>query len=287
MQQDLFGKKRYKINLHMHTTLSDGKKSPEDALRYYHKAGYDAVALTDHWYYGKEGSFEGMTVLSGGEYNVGGTDSRNGVFHIVGFGMTREPSVTLSMSAQEVIDAIHAAGGLADLAHPAWSLNTLEQILPLKNVDVTEIYNTVSGMYYSRRPDSSLIVDMLATAGRIYPLIAADDTHRYLGEECVSWIMAEAESNSREELLDAIKHGRFYATQGPEIHLFRDGDEYVVRSSPVSDIAFLSNLAWAPRTFSGDGITEARYKPRNGECFLRAEVTDRNGKRAWSNIITL
>ena len=285
MQTDLFGKARYKINLHTHTTRSDGKKKPEEALQCYRNADYDAVALTDHWYYAKEDNFDGMTVLSGGEYNIGGNDSRNGVFHIVGFGMTREPSVTLSMSAQQIIDAIHAAGGLVDLAHPAWSLNTPEQILPLKNIDTTEIYNTISGMYFSRRPDSSLIVDMLATAGRVYPLIAADDTHRYLGEECVSWIMAEAESRSREDLLDAIKHGRFYATQGPEIHLFQDGDEYVVRSSPVSEITFFSNLAFAPRTFMKEGITEARYKPRNDEFFLRAAVTDRNGKRAWTNII--
>ncbi len=287
MQIDLFGKPRYKINLHTHTTLSDGKRSLDEVLARYREEGYDAVALTDHWYYGKGGEIDGMTILSGGEYNIGGSDCRNGVFHIVGFGMSREPSVTLSMTAQQLIDAIHDAGGLVDLAHPAWSLNTLEQILPLSHVDVTEIYNTVSGMAMSRRADSSLIVDMLASAGRVYPLIAADDAHYYTGDECVSWIMAEAENNSRESLLDAIKNGRFYATQGPEIHLFREGDEFVVRSAPVSEIVFFSNFVWTPRAFTGNGITEARYKPRNGECFLRAEVTDKNGKRAWTNIVTL
>ena len=287
MQIDLFGKQRLKINLHTHTTLSDGKKSPDEVLARYREEGYDAVALTDHWYYGKSGEFDGMTILSGGEYNIGGSDCRNGVFHIVGFGMTREPSVTLSMTAQQLIDAIHDAGGLVDLAHPAWSLNTLEQILPLAHVDVTEIYNTVSGLGMSRRADSSLIVDMLASAGRVYPLIAADDAHYYTGDECVSWIMAEAEVNSRESILDAIRNGRFSATQGPEIHMTQENDEFVVRCTPASEIVFFSNLVWTPRAFTGDGITEARYKPRNGECFLRAEVKDKNGKRAWTNIVTL
>lgn len=287
MQTDLFGKTRYKVNLHTHTTFSDGRKTREDALKIYRDAGYDAVALTDHWYFGATDDYCGMTVISGGEYNIGGSDSRDGVYHIVGVGMTREPSLTMSMAAQQIIDAIHAAGGLAILAHPAWSLNTPAQILPLRDVDMTEIYNSVSGLYMSRRPDSSLIVDMIASQGRIYPLIADDDAHYYEGDECMSWIMVEAESNSQKDLIQAIKEQRFYATQGPEIHLFQEGDEYVVRSSPCREIVFLSNLVWTPRAFTGEGITEARYKPREKEAYLRAMVTDHNGKQAWSNIIVL
>ena len=54
----------------MHTTISDGRRSLEEALRIYRDAGYDAVAVTDHWIYGAGGSFEGMTILSGAEYNT-------------------------------------------------------------------------------------------------------------------------------------------------------------------------------------------------------------------------
>ena len=287
MYTDLFEKTRYKVNLHTHTTLSDGRKTREEVLNIYRSAGYDAVALTDHWYFGDTESLGGMMVISGGEYNIGGSDCRDGVYHIVGVGMTREPSVTVSMSAQQIINAIHAAGGLAILAHPAWSLNTPEQILPLRDVDLTEIYNSVSGLHMSRRPDSSLIVDMIASQGRIYPLIADDDAHYYDGDECMSWIMVEADSNSQTDLIQAIRDERFYATQGPEIHLLQEGDEYVVRCSPCREIVFLSNFVWSPRIFEGDGITEARYKPRQKEAYLRAMVTDQNGKQAWSNIIVL
>ena len=288
MKTDLFGKKRFKVNLHMHTTVSDGQLSPDDALECYRAAGYDAVAVTDHWRFSENKQAHGMTLLSGIEYNIG-DDSRSGVYHIVGIGMKGHPEWKpySDVSAQTIIDTVHEYGGLAILAHPAWSLNTLEQILPLQNVDATEIYNTVSGLHMSRRPDSSLIVDMLASLGRIYPLIADDDTHYYDGDECQSWIMVEAEECTQEALVPAIRAGKFYATQGPEIHAWREGDEIVVRCSPCKEIVLLSNLPWTPRVFEGDGITEARYTPYANECFVRAEVTDADGRRAWTNIIPL
>lgn len=285
---DLFGKTRYKINLHMHTTLSDGKCSPAEALKRYRSEGYDAIALTDHWFYGDSDEAADFTVLSGAEYNLGGEDCRNGVYHIVAIGTRTAPAVKRTMSAQQVIDAIHRAGGLASLAHPAWSLNTPEKILKLRDVDATEIYNSVSDVHMSRRPDSSLIVDMLASEGMILPLLATDDAHYYDGsDDCVSWIMVSAEDCTRERLLPAIRRGDFYATQGPEVHLWREGDEFVVRSSPVREIVFLSNATWSPRVFTGDGITEARYTPKDFECFMRAVVTDENGRKAWTNIIPI
>ena len=36
-------------NLHTHSTLSDGHRSPEDVCRFYETAGYDFLALTEHF----------------------------------------------------------------------------------------------------------------------------------------------------------------------------------------------------------------------------------------------
>ncbi len=285
MQLDLFGKKRYQVNLHMHTTLSDGALPPEEAVRVYAKNGYDAVALTDHWKFGAERQLCGITVLPGCEYNLPVGDSAKGAFHIVGIGMKREPETDRDMSAQELIHAVRKAGGLAVLAHPAWSLNTPEQILPLEDIDATEIYNSVSGVHMSRRPDSGIIVDMLASQGRIYPLLASDDTHYYDGtDDCIAWSMVQAEECTADALIEAIKLGRFYSTQGPEIHLLRTENGFTVRCSPCREIVFLSNLVWTPRVFEGEALTEASYTPRPEERFLRAQVTDANGRMAWTNI---
>ena len=41
MYKDIFGKTRQKVALHIHTTVSDGKVSPEDSLAMYKENGYD------------------------------------------------------------------------------------------------------------------------------------------------------------------------------------------------------------------------------------------------------
>ena len=38
----------YKANLHCHTTISDGRKTPEEVRRIYKEQGYSVVAFTDH-----------------------------------------------------------------------------------------------------------------------------------------------------------------------------------------------------------------------------------------------
>ncbi len=296
MQIDLFGKKRWKVNLHMHTTVSDGKITPEEAIARYRQEGYDALAIADHWAVGEERWEEGLLVLSAAEYHTPFRNAATGmsvrdackqIFHIVAVGLESAPAFDVEATAQEIIDGIHEAGGLAVLAHPAWSLNDPSMILPLRGVDATEIYNTYSGCHNSRRPDSSLIVDMLASYGRVYPLLAVDDSHWYDGEECKSWIMAEAEELSREALLQAVREGRFYATQGPEVHLAREGEELVVRCSPCSEVVFFSNTVWAPRAFCGDGLTEIRYKPGDEERFVRAAVRDAEGRYGWTNFLPI
>ncbi len=287
MQTDLFGKTRYRINLHTHTTRSDGAAFPEEAIERYHSAGYDALALTDHWVFGKSQTAEnGLLLLSGIEYDTK-TDTKDGLFHIVGIGMREDPRLPRDATVQEMIDAIKRAGGFAILAHPAWSLNTPAQILPLKNVDATEIYNSVSGVHMSRRADSSLIVDMLGAQGRLYPLLASDDTHYYDSDTCAAWIMVHAEACTQEKILEAMYRGDFYATQGPEVHLHQKGKKMLVDCSPCREIVFFSDRAFSRRVFEGEGLTSACYTPIENESFIRVQVTDKNGKKAWTNPIKI
>ena len=284
MYTDIFGKKRYKVNLHTHTSISDGHRSPEEVARIYREAGYDAIAFTDHWKFGDEGTVEGIKILSGVEYNLPNESTKGGLFHVVAVGMERNPNIPndTTLTEQDLIDLIHSVGGLAILAHPAWSLNTPEQILKFSGFDATEIYNSVSEAHMSRRPDSSLIIDMLGAQGCLLPLLAVDDTHYCDGDECRGFVMLEADSLERCDVVSAVKAGKLYASQGPEIHLFRDGEDFVVRCSPAKEIVFFSDGVWSPRVFVGDGLTEARYTPRSFEAFIRAEITDADGKKAWS-----
>lgn len=290
MMTDMFGQTRLKVNLHLHTTDSDGHKTPEEAAAIYREAGYDIIAVTDHWKYRKSGTICGLRVLSGVEYNIGGGNGAEGVFHILALGCGREPHISRDDSAQGIIDEINRCGGLAVLAHPAWSLNTVEQTGGLEGIGATEIYNTVSDAGESSRPYSGIFVDGSACKGRLYPLIADDDTHYYNGEdETASYIMLACRPEASDtELLEAIRRKEFYATQGPEIHLLREGNRITVKCSPVVRISFFSNAVWAKdRCVRGSGLTESCCEVQPWETFIRAEVTAADGRKAWSNTIDL
>ena len=285
MITDTKGNKYYKLGLHVHTTRSDGHRTPEEAAQIYRNAGYDAIAFTDHWVYGGEGEIEGLKILSGCEYNLGISDTVEGVMHIVGIGMRSNPCIEKGSSRQEVIDKINASGGIAVLAHPAWSLNTVDDYKALDGVAATEIYNAVSEVGESMRAYSDYFVDLSANAGMFPTLLATDDTHYYTGEQCRGWVMVNAKSLEDEDLLDAIRRGALFATQGPMLFVSKEGSKITVDTTPCQVIGIHSNKSWSQgRVLRGDGITHFEYET-DDERWLRVECVDRDGKRAWSCII--
>lgn len=286
MYIDIYGKKRQKLGLHIHTTRSDGRKTPEEVAEIYKSAGYDAIALTDHGLYNGFGEINGLKIISGAEFNVGGNDCMEGVYHMVSLFTDNDPKPERTNTPAEIADKIHRENGIAVIAHPAWSLNPPDILAGMENVDATEIYNSVSAVGESFRPDSSLLVDMTANRGKDFLLFATDDTHFYEGEDnCVSYIMVECDTTEPAALKEAILAKRFYATQGPEIHLTRDGNNFRVDCSPVKHIYFATQAAWTVRSAHGEEITSAEYTVRDFEKYVRAFVIDADGKQAWSNII--
>lgn len=292
---DMLGKTRVKLGLHTHTTLSDGRATPEEAAKIYLDEGYDAIAITDHWKYGEECEIEGLKILSGCEYDIGGVDGSHAV-HIIGVGMTSDPQIpedwknmkkTAFQKAAEVIKRIKLHNGLAIVGHPAWSLNTPEQLMTLGDFDVIEVFNSVSEHGESVRAYSDVIIDQLATAGRISNMVAVDDTHYYNGDECRGWIMVEATDTDTQSIIRSIRAGRFYSTQGPEVHIEKVAPDKVrVVCSPVNKISFQGNTTWAPdRVFREEGIVAAEYTKSPTDRFIRAEVTDANGNKAWTNYV--
>jgi predicted metal-dependent phosphoesterase TrpH len=102
-----------KADLHVHTIYSrDSLITPKDLVFYAKKRGLTAVAITDHntvegaLKIAKETDF---LIIPGIEVS-----SRNG--HIVGLNL-QEP-VEKGLSADETVDKIHEAGGIAVACHP-------------------------------------------------------------------------------------------------------------------------------------------------------------------------
>ena len=277
----------YKGNLHMHTTLSDGVLDPVEAINIYREAGYDFIAITDHRKVGHLWQDDSFLILPGVEWDTGDA-IHMAVYHILGIGMDRE-TVDFYHGApyegaplgnaraglwvgsrtgrkryhphpQAVIEAIRAAGGIAILAHPAWSVMSPEELYDLHGLAGAEIFNSVSGVPFN--PGS------------------------YSGEQTKAFTMVNAPALHRDAIMEALRKGNFYASCGPRFHsIDYDPEEGLVTvkcSKDVQTVVFKSNTPWpddAFREINGSGA--ASYRIMQADRFVRIELADRQGRKAW------
>ena len=96
------------------------------------------------------------------------------------------------------------------------------------------------------------------------------------------------EQFDQQSIIGAIKKGQFYASQGPEFLDLRvmDGKVYV-ETSNVKNIKFISSNAHGYNAFDHKGgfIHSASYSIKEHETYVRIEIIDEFGNRAWSNPI--
>ncbi|MBR3933045.1 MAG: hypothetical protein IKJ68_03930 [Clostridia bacterium] len=288
MYTDNKGNKWYKGNLHTHTTISDGRLDIKESIGLYKDNGYDFIAVTDHWKWNFLTFDMGITVIPGCEYDFGSTCGKD-IYHIVAIDCKGEPCIERSSTPQEAIDAIHSCGGICNLAHPAWSLNSPEDLMKLKNVDMTEIYNSASGVPWNCRPYSGVILDTMAARGHMWNLCATDDTHFYGKEDsCRSFVYVNSTSEKREHIVNALKEGKYYASQGPQILVEIKDGKVIVETTPVCQIVFFTGKAYVKdRCVVGNDITYGEYTVKKDDGFVRVEVKDKDGNRAWSQYCKL
>ena len=291
---DLKGKTRIKLSLH--TPMQ--KRSADEVARDCLEHGFDAVALTVPWEYIDRCNVDGIKVLSGCEYSVGTVSEEYEAFHIIGVGMTSDPEVptawkdmkkTAKPKASEIIKMIKKRNGIAILCYPAHNANTAETLLDIGEFDGIEIFNSETEYGFSAIGYAGDIIDRLALFGLRPTLVASNGESCYEGEEFSCAVMVEATDMDTDHILRALRQGRFYSTEGPEIHLERVGaDKVRVTCSPAVKIEFFSDgiRDYEEKTVEGENLIEAEYCIKNGEKYVRAEITDENGLKAWSNIIS-
>ncbi|MBQ8952478.1 MAG: hypothetical protein IJ048_00015 [Clostridia bacterium] len=260
-------------------------------IELYQEAGYDFLALTDHWKRTIEAPrfYKNMLLLPGIELDYTLT---NEVIHVVGINVD-ETILTRAErrhTARRGIRDIRRSGGRAILAHPAWSLNTLETMQELDGLTAAEIYNSVSAMPWNGdRADSMLLLDIAAAHGLLLNTVASDDSHFYTGEDRTSFTMLQADELTAEGINRALDAGTFYASRGPRFRQIEfESGEIHVECDPVSMITFHSDLPYVrERCVQGKDLTEATYKvnPERMERFVRVFLVDEQGRRAWANPI--
>ena len=291
-----FGEERIalKANLHTHTTKSDGALEPQEVIRRYAEKGYGVLALTDHRQVHQIAPYDpmGMILIQGAELHPLNPD-RDFNWHLVALDLPEDfqptnPAVT-GESAQQVIDMVAAAGGITAVAHPYWCGFGSEVVKSVKGAFAVEIYNTeCRGI---NREYSLQTWDELLHDGYRIPGIAVDDVHSPLNL-FGGWTVICAREKSREAVMDALKKGEFYASQGPEFHsITLEGDILKAEFSECEYACFIRTNTG--RRFWGEegklltsmelDISDLRGK----NYYVRCCIRDTNGKYAWSNPVYL
>lgn len=281
-------------NIHTHTTNSDGMLTTDQVIATYRASGYDFISITDHFLanyawpiidtrgYQKDG----FTTLIGAELHAPRTEVSD-LWHIVAVGLpldfapaaADEDGPALARRARE-------AGAFIGIAHPAWYSLSLADAETLDAAHSVEIYNHGCQIMHDKG-DGAYLLDGMLDKGHHLTTYACDDAHFRSPDFGGGWIELKADANEPDAILEALKQGQFYSTQGPRIDDIRlDDDMIEVDCTSAAGIlivgaGYLMSQQYAP------SMTKARIslEPLRASPWLRVVVIGMDGKRAWSNPI--
>ena len=266
------GLPEFKANLHCHTTLSDGKLTPEQIKESYQKAGYSVVAFSDHDEFHTHNDLTDDRFLAINAYEAEiGDWSRNShvrkVYHFCCFAKTdgadyREIPVPEEYHDKDAVNAFirtcRDKGFLVQYNHPVWSLQESEDLHGIKGLWGTEVFN-FSATIDGTDGNQGFMYDVLLRDGSRLFCTATDDNHNvypFGHEQCDAfggYVVIRAEKLDYPTIIDALERGDFYASTGPQIAV---GDEFV---------------------------TYGEFELRDYFDFVRVQITGPDGSLAFSN----
>lgn len=208
--------RQFRANLHSHTTLSDGRLTPEESVQAYKSRGYQILALTDHEapYCHQQFSGPDFLLLTGYEAYIRGTkdykpdrfgpevhlnlfarDPDNLTF--IGYDprsckyLSRDYAESLPKGEdlgprrydpeyiQAFIDSAVKNGYLVSYNHPTWSMEAQADILNLNGCFSLEVFNQCSTTE-SGCEENLALYDALLRRGKFWYLHGADDNHNFV-----------------------------------------------------------------------------------------------------------
>lgn len=302
----------YKANLHTHTTLSDGRLTPEQMKAAYKKEGYSVVAFTDHNNYVHHTELDDPDFLTLAAFEGDITEplddpsnwSPAKCYHFNFFDCTPGENMETKLAMyplpqryhdtqfiNEYLGKMKRLGFIISYNHPYWSCQNYDDYKALRNCFAMEIYNhgcEVEGMY-GYNPQS--YDEMLRTGNRLFCL-ATDDNHNVapFGDVyCDSFggfVQIKAEALTYSAVIDALKAGNFYSSRGPAINelYIEDGKLHIACSNVKSIyVATEGKNGHIKHAQAGETLNGAEFTLKGNEGYIRVTCRDENGKDACSN----
>lgn len=298
----------YKVNMHSHTTLSDGKQTPEEIKEIYKSNGYAAVAFTEHTHMHDLSHLTDDKFIAITSYEMAFADKESVPFTFYEgaprcFNHTQALHLNLyspdphstdivdisdlkdSFTVESFNEAIRRAkekGFIVCYNHPNWSLNTYPLYTQLHGLDGMEMINGASHRA-SDMDHAPHFYDQMTRSGQRLCAYAGDDNH-ITAHFFQAWTMVKAEKLSYGTLLDAIKRGDCYATEGPEIfELYVEDGKVTVKCSDAYGIYYSSGgrgkQARLDETYQSP-ISSATFTIDPNDICFRITVRDAKGKHA-------
>lgn len=321
--------KLYRGNLHAHSLNSDGGMTPEQVCAAYRQQGYDFLTITDH--YSQEYNYpitdttmyrdNEFTTLIGAELHAPAL-ANGQEWHILASGLPLDfGGLRHGETGPQLAERAVNAGAFVGLAHPAWYGATVEDLQSIPVAHAVEVFNEICGAL-SDRSESWFLVDQLLVAGRRVTAFGADDAHFFrssdelpdpstdgddltkaesrngsgAGETLPSgfsaWVWVHAERLDPDLLVESLKAGRYYTSQGPRIHdimVSEDKTELTVINSPAVSVYVTGDPGiYTLGANHAKQITKSTFSiSDHKDSYCRVIVVDAAGKRAWSNPIWL
>lgn len=285
--------KFYKANLHLHTTVSDGKLTPQQAKEEYKKRGYSILAYADHEVLvpHHDLSDENFLAITACELAIN-ENVENAPFpflktyHLNFYAKDKKAIIcpffnedgiwlknSLAYVAEEmkhihytrtydtecinnILKKSKENGFLVTLNHPKWSQQSYPDYINLKGLWGIEVYNTHCARVGYLDTDMPYN-DLLKKGNNIVPL-ATDDTHVIDGAFS-GFTMIEADKLDYENILTAMEQGHIYSSNGPLINSISfENNKIFVSCSEASKIILNTERRWS-RVAMGDKITYAEF----------------------------
>ncbi|HEX2621556.1 MAG TPA: CehA/McbA family metallohydrolase [Phototrophicaceae bacterium] len=281
-------------NLHTHSTISDGTLSPEQVCAFYRDAGYDFMALTDHfheyfkWKIADTRALrtDSFITLIGAELHAPGIEFGY-PWHILAVGLPLDfapvPGDENGIGlAKRALDS----GAFVTIAHPEFYNLSESDALSLSGVHAVEVFNGTS-IDHNDKPGGWALLDILLARGHRYYACATDDAHfePTRADALLGWVMVKSVELTPESILTALKAGDFYSSTGPKIYDIEvhPGEKIVVHCSPAERV-FVTGIGYQAASLSGNGLISAEISLENFVSpYARVTVRDAKGGRAWSN----
>lgn len=297
---------------HAHTLNSDGDSTPDNVVRWYREHGYDFVFITDH---AMVTDVQPLNALFGGggqflvlpaEEVTSNSNTPELHVHVNALNPHRKIDAQKGTGARDTLqmdlDAVSAAGGLAQINHPNffWQL-TADDIANVHGATFMEIANMQPDVNsFGAGPDAPSTEEMwdqVLSRGVTIWGIASDDAHDFkdkmppdpkwpLAKPGAGWIAVRAEHLTSQEIMKALRAGEFYASTGVVLKDYNATSKDISVQVQPRDaykekyrIQFITKNGKILRDTTAEYAT---YALRGNEGYVRVRITSSNGQTAWT-----